>query len=201
MTSRPPRARLALAAGAAALAVALGACSTPEASSAPETPSASATVSPARNDVDVDFTRGMVVHHRSALEMAETAASRAEDPRVADLAARVTASQEPEIERMTSWLEAWGEEAPSGTDGMDGMGGMDEAGMMSGEEMDRLRSASGPSFDEMWLRAMVVHHRGAVDMARTEITDGENPEAIALAKTITSDQEAEIDEMEQVLQG
>lgn len=205
MTSRPLPVRLALAAGA--LVIALGACSAPGTSGASSTASpsatssASATVSPAHNDADVDFAQGMLVHHRGALDMAEMAPSRAGDPRVEELAGRITAAQGPEIEQMTSWLEAWDEKVPAGSGGMEGMEGMDAAGMMSDQEMDRMRSASGPSFDEMWLRGMIVHHRGAVDMAKTQIADGENPEAIALAKTITKDQKAEIEEMEQILQG
>ena len=36
-------------------------------------------------------------------------------------------------------------------------------------------------------------------MARDEVTDGQNPQAIALAEQVIEDQEAEIAEMEQML--
>ena len=48
---------------------------------------------------------------------------------------------------------------------------------------------------------MIEHHRGAVAMAKTEIQDGKNPEAIALARKIISDQESEIAEMQRLLAG
>lgn len=210
--------RLVIAASAGALVLALGACSasetsggsgaaTPSTTSSPSSTSAaadpSAAVSEVHNAADVDFAQGMIAHHRGALEMAEVASTRAENPQLKDLAERVTASQGPEIDEMTSWLEAWGEEVPSGSGmgDMEGMAGDQGMGMMTDEDMDQLRSASGRSFDEMWLRGMIVHHEGAVDDSRTEITEGENPEAVALAKKIISDQEAEIAEMEQMLQG
>lgn len=47
---------------------------------------------------------------------------------------------------------------------------------------------------------MIRHHEGAVDMARDEVNDGQNPEAVALAEDIIDAQESEIAEMEQLLQ-
>jgi uncharacterized protein (DUF305 family) len=46
---------------------------------------------------------------------------------------------------------------------------------------------------------MIAHHEGAVEMAETEIADGQNGDAIALAESIRDSQTAEIAEMEQLL--
>jgi uncharacterized protein (DUF305 family) len=46
---------------------------------------------------------------------------------------------------------------------------------------------------------MTAHHEGAVEMSETEIADGQNPEAIALAETIIDAQKAEIAEMQEML--
>ena len=48
---------------------------------------------------------------------------------------------------------------------------------------------------------MIAHHRGAVEMAQSELDAGENAEALELAEKIIADQEAEIAEMEGLLQG
>ena len=154
------------------------------------------------NNADVTFVQGMIPHHRGALEMAQLAEGRAEDPRVLDLASRIEAAQQPEIETMTGWLEAWGEPVPEEGDG--GMGGMDHGSMDMGDmgmdmDMSALENASGAEFDRMWLEMMIVHHRGAVEMAETEIADGSNPDAIALAEEIADSQAAEIEEMETLL--
>jgi uncharacterized protein (DUF305 family) len=79
--------------------------------------------------------------------------------------------------------------------GMEGMGGM-----MTPEQMTALEQASGPEFDRMFLEMMVEHHRGAVEMAQTELDEGADPEAQALAQQIIDTQQAEITEMESLLQ-
>lgn len=158
------------------------------------------------NNADVTFVQGMIPHHRGALAMAQMADGRAEDPRVTELANRIEAAQEPEIETMTGWLEEWGEPLPEETDDSMGsmdhgsmdMGGMDMEGM-SAEDMAALEAASGPEFDRMWLEMMVIHHRGAVEMAQTEIAEGSNADAVALAEEIADSQAAEIEEMETLL--
>ncbi|SDO37494.1 DUF305 domain-containing protein [Geodermatophilus sp. DSM 45219] len=158
------------------------------------------------NNADVTFVQGMIPHHRGALEMARMADGRAEDPRVLDLANRIEAAQQPEIETMTGWLQEWGEPLPEeGSDSMGSMdhGSMDMGGMdmegMSEEDMAALEAASGAEFDRMWLEMMIVHHRGAVEMAQTEIAEGSNADAVALAEEIADSQAAEIEEMETLL--
>ena len=50
-----------------------------------------------------------------------------------------------------------------------------------------------------FLGMMIEHHEGAVEMAQVEVEEGENPDAVALAKKIISDQEAEITHMRELL--
>jgi uncharacterized protein (DUF305 family) len=191
----------------------------------PASISASASATATFNDADVAFAQMMIVHHQGAIQMADLAPSRAQNQDVLALAARIKAAQAPEIDQMTSWLTAWGAapsmmsgSATSGMGGMD-MGGMDMGGMdmggttsaaessamsmpgmMSGDQMQQLESASGAAFDKMFLELMIVHHQGAIEMAETEIADGSNPEAVALAQKIKSDQTAEIAEIQALLQ-
>lgn len=185
--------------------------------------SATATATATFNDADVAFAQMMIVHHQGAIQMADLAPSRAQNQEILALAARIKAAQAPEIDQMTSWLTAWGA-APSmmsgsTTSGTGGTGGMDHGGMdiggttsaaessamsmpgmMSGDQMQQLESASGAAFDKMFLELMIVHHQGAIEMAETEIADGSNPEAVALAQKIKSDQTAEIAEIQALLQ-
>lgn len=145
------------------------------------------------NDADVEFAQGMIPHHEQAVEMADLADGRAESPEVTDLAERIKAAQDPEIEQMTGWLEEWGQEVPEGMD----HGGMD--GMMSDDDMTSLEEASGAEFDEMFLTMMIEHHEGAIAMAETELEDGQNADAKELAQTIIDAQQAEIEEMQGIL--
>lgn len=159
--------------------------------------SASASASAEFNDADVAFVQGMLPHHEGALEMAQLAEGRAQDPRVLDLASRIEAAQEPEIETMTGWLAAWGQPESDDMGGMDHGGGMDMGGMDM--DMSGLEAASGTEFDRMFLEMMSEHHQQAVEMAETEISDGENTDAVALAEEISTSQAAEIEEMQTVL--
>ena len=147
---------------------------------------------------------------------------------VAAFAQKVIDAQGPEIKRMNSMLTAWGQD-PVDTDGMDGMEGMDHggmSGMMSEEDMAALEQAQGTEAARLYLEQMTAHHKGAVDMAKDEAKDagrsdaearlamldavpdlletlesqvGQNPQAVQLAEQVIADQEAEITEMQQML--
>lgn len=145
------------------------------------------------NDADVMFAQMMSQHHRQAIEMADLAETRASDTEVKELAERIKASNQAEKATMQGWLKAWGKPMP--TDGM--MHGM--PGAMSGEDMQRLESAKGAAFDKEFLQMMIAHHKGAIAMARTEKRRGENPEAKQLADTIMKDQQAEVEQMQKML--
>lgn len=87
-----------------------------------------------------------------------------------------------------------------GMPGMPGMGDMPAMeGMMSPADMQALQNAQGVEASKLFLTQMIKHHQGAIAMAQTEIKDGQSPDAIALAKSIASSQQKEIDTMNQIL--
>ncbi|QGU05945.1 DUF305 domain-containing protein [Corynebacterium comes] len=89
---------------------------------------------------------------------------------------------------------------PGNMDGM-GPGNMDGmSGMMDREGMTALENAEGTEAVRLYLEHMIPHHEGAIDMARNQVNNGANPQAIALAEQMITTQEAEITEMEQMLQ-
>ncbi|WP_345752573.1 DUF305 domain-containing protein [Microbacterium rhizophilus] len=163
-------------------------------SSASSLPSASAEASDAVfNDADVTFAMEMVMHHQQAIEMSDTLLAKdGVHPDVVALAERVKAAQGPEIETMNQWLEDWGQNTE--------MGGMDHGGgMMSEEDMAALEEADGETASSLFLEQMIMHHQGAIDMAQTQVDNGQNPDAVALAQKIVEDQTAEITEMQELL--
>jgi uncharacterized protein (DUF305 family) len=58
---------------------------------------------------------------------------------------------------------------------------------------------SGPAFEDHWLEMMIDHHRDVIDRAEVEIEEGESGDAVDLARSIVQSQQAEIDQMEQML--
>ncbi|MEU8195011.1 DUF305 domain-containing protein [Microbispora amethystogenes] len=172
-------------------------------SSTSATPAESQTpaTSPAadHNERDIWFAQMMIPHHRQALEMARLAEGRAAGGKVKELARKIEAAQDPEIRTMTGWLKSWGVEVP-GEDGMP-MDHMDHGmpGMMSGEDMNKLKGLEGAAFDRAFLTMMIQHHEGAVTMAEEEQGAGVYEPARRLAGSIITSQSAEISTMRKLL--
>lgn len=149
------------------------------------------------NDADVRFATQMIPHHEQAVQMSKLAASRASSDQVKQLAAQIEKAQAPEIDQMSTWLRDWGKPVPTTMGGHDMSSMM--PGMMSAQDMADLMVATGAQFDRMFLTMMIAHHEGAVQMARTEIAQGKNPEVKKLAQQIVTSQTTEIATMKTML--
>jgi uncharacterized protein (DUF305 family) len=207
--------RLGLAAAAAVAVTGLAGCASNDdpssmpgmdhgsSSSAPAAPSSSAAAPTAsgtpaagpHNNADVMFTTMMIPHHQQAIEMSDMILAKdGIDPAVTELARQIKDAQTPEITQMRGWLAGWGANpSPS-------MSGMDHGdGMMDPADMEALEKASGAEAAKLFLTSMVKHHQGAIAMAQTEESDGQNPEAKQLAQAIITSQQAEIEKMNTLL--
>ncbi len=198
--------RLAAPLTAIALTATLAACGSDDDSAASdsvavtETADASSTGEVTLNAADVEFAQGMIAHHEQAIEMAEIALDPATgaSAEVVDLATRIQAAQDPEVELMTSWLTAAGESVAMDTSDGHDMSSMD--GMMTADQMDEMAAMTGADFDQMWLEMMIAHHEGAISQSETVKADGSNADVLLLADQIITAQQAEIAEMQALLQ-
>jgi uncharacterized protein (DUF305 family) len=152
------------------------------------------------NTADIEFAQGMIAHHEQAIEMAEIALdpNTGASPEVVDLATRIQAAQDPEVELMTGWLTAAGESIAMDTSDGHDMSSMD--GMMTADQMDEMAAMTGADFDQMWLEMMIAHHEGAISQSETVKADGSNADVLILADQIITAQQAEITEMKALLQ-
>ena len=149
----------------------------------------------AHGDADVMFAQHMIPHHKQAVEMSDVLLSKqGVDPRVLDLAKQIKAAQGPEIEQMQGWLQQWGDPPPMNHADMPEM-----QGMVSEEDMTALKNAQGVQAAKLFLNHMIAHHEGAIAMAQDEIKDGRFPAAVAMARSIVTAQQQEIDTMRGIL--
>lgn len=178
------------------VAPALAACST----ATPETPAASSAADAAA-PADVMFAQMMIPHHAQAVEMSTIMLEKEGMPtEVRELAQQIADEQEPEIAEMRGWLDDWGMPEMgdmSDMGGHAGHGGMD--GMLSEEQLDELRAATGDGAVRLFLEQMIAHHEGAIEMGRDVLDDGRHPDVRAFAERMIDAQQAEIDTMREWL--
>jgi uncharacterized protein (DUF305 family) len=56
---------------------------------------------------DEAFIDAMIPHHQSAIEMAQVALEKSDNPKIKDLAQNIISAQQREIEQMTQWRQQW----------------------------------------------------------------------------------------------
>ena len=166
---------------------------------------------PGSGSVAAGFARDMSQHHLQGVEMANLVPERSTDPEVRQLAFDIAETQQNQTGRMQGWLALWGL-PPSGGETMAWMGpdggrttghGTAHGGLMPGmateSELARLRSLSGTEFDVEFLRLMIRHHQGGLEMAQYAAEHADVPAVADLAGTIAETQTAEVATMEGML--
>jgi uncharacterized protein (DUF305 family) len=172
------------------------------------TPSqADALPTPPHTPADVAFMSGMIAHHEQALVMTDLVDARTEARDIKLLALRIALSQTDEITLMKTWLRQRNEPVPgegehAGHDMMDhGDHGL-MPGMLTTDELSRLRGANGAAFDKLFLEFMIKHHEGAVIMVADLFASqggGQQSEIYSFASDVEADQQMEIARMRRML--
>ena len=172
-----------------AIALALGACGKDENADAPG-PAAAPTEAPrvSGNGIDRGFVTEMVPHHESAVEMAQIAEQRAEQPQIRRLSEAIITTQNTEIRQMQG-LDEQLADAGIPRKGL----GMSAHSM--GMHMDPSQLRGAQPFDRAFLDMMIPHHEGAIRMARRQLERGRNRTVKRLARAIVRAQTKEINQM------
>jgi len=159
-------------------------------SAAPPVPAASARF----NDADVMFAQMMVSHLEQGIDLAVVATAKATKQQVKDLAGAVDATQREELTMLKSWLKLWGRpETPSSDPNVHAAhGGMP---LLDAKVINDIKEKNGAEFDLTFLNLMTGHQGGAVEMARTELKDGSNPETTAYADRVAKSRQGQIAQM------
>jgi len=153
---------------------------------------------------DVRFMQDMIPHHHQAVEMAALVADRTNRPELLDVAGRIDASQQDEIEFMQRWLSERGENVPDPREHHLMHTDHTMAGMASPEQMTELAASESTSFDRLFLKLMIAHHEGAVEMVEELLEQpgsAYDPVLFEFTNDVTNDQESEIERMNALLVG
>lgn len=137
---------------------------------------------------DIAFAEMMIPHHEQAIEMSEMALMNSTNPDVLELAQEIKSAQAPEIDLMKSWAGV--KVSTHAGHVMDGM--------LSEDELNALRAATGAEFDRLFLQGMIKHHQGAIEMAM-EVKSSNSMVVADLSAAIIKQQEIEIARMEELL--
>lgn len=135
-----------------------------------------------------EFIEGMIPHHQEAVDTAREVIERgATTPEIKELVKNIVITQEKEIADMKMWFETWYGEQYADTDEYEPM-------------MRELENLSGVEIDRAFIGDMIMHHMGAIMMARSVEPYIEHDEMSDLVKAIITTQSSEIIEMRKMLQ-
>lgn len=141
--------------------------------------------------IDLQFIDTMIVHHQGAIDMAKLAETRAEHTELRKLASDIIREQEREIATMNEMRQKWFGGTAQAVN-------MEFPGMsvgMRGMDMKKLGSLRGNEFDVEFIRQMIPHHEGAVEMAKHIRSHDAHAELKQLGDDIIKAQDAEIKQM------
>jgi uncharacterized protein (DUF305 family) len=188
---------LRMSAAAVMATVTLSACSSSAHQAATGSPSTSS--AQAHNSTDVTFAQNMTPCHKQAIQMSEIILTKQGlDPRVVQVANQIKAAEGPDVEGMQSWLSQWQQPMmPSSAAGMPAMQRM--TGMASPEQMTALQNAVGADATKQFLTMMIQNHQHAIMLAQSEIDSGQYPPAVAMAHSIATAEQQEVNTMQGIL--
>ena len=140
---------------------------------------------------EIMFAQGMIPHHQQAIDMSKIALKNGTSAEIKKLAKGIIAAQQKEISQLKYWLTA-----TKSSMTMDHDMGMN--GMLSKSDLAALKKLKGSKFNTAFLKAMIAHHKGALEMVA--LLDGtEISEANRIAGEILKGQSAEISVMKKLL--
>ena len=161
---------------------------------------------PAENSPEAGFARDMSTHHAQAVEMGMIAYASASDGAVRFMGRDIALTQQGQIGMMQSWLREW-DLSPTGTEPpmawMPNSAGSVQNGLMPGmatlEEIERLKAATGPAADRMFLEMMIRHHLGGIHMAQAVLDVTDEEQVRDMARLAVDGQQRELNDMNALL--
>jgi uncharacterized protein (DUF305 family) len=155
------------------------------------------TSTPGTTSAEAGFARDMQVHHLQGVDMAMIVRDGTDDPGMRRMAYDMATTQAHQAGQLYGWLAAWGlnqlgSQPPMTWMGHTGQGmGALMPGMATPEQMSALSAAAGVEAERVFLRLMIAHHRGALEMSEAVIERSGHPVVLAFARGVLLSQRSE----------
>ncbi len=133
-----------------------------------------------------DFLIMMIPHHQEAITSSEYMLTRNPSPELKAFLEEVISAQTREVETMKGWLKAWY-----------GMENLPESTYQA--MMPRLDALSDAEAATAYIEGMILHHQGAVDMAKAVSNLKEKPAFVSFTDHIVTVQTKEIEQLKEML--
>ncbi|MCE9586439.1 DUF305 domain-containing protein [Candidatus Uhrbacteria bacterium] len=131
---------------------------------------------------DADFLMGMIPHHQEAVDTASYAITKTQDEEIKVFLQSIIDAQTAEIIQMKRWHVEW-------------YGSEYTADQRYRPMMPNLRTLSDNQVIPAFLHGMIMHHMGAIDMAREILPITERSEMVSFAQGVIRVQSEEIGRM------
>lgn len=154
------------------------------------------------NAADRAFAAEMIPDDQLAVQLAKLAPTRAMHAQLKTFAAHVVSADNAQIAQLTAIASSLGvKPAPMNPTMMTGMQNdavalglqMYQLGM---DQVNASHLAGARAFDTAFLQTMITHHKGALNMARGELSRGTNSQLKAVANVIASGDQSDLSQLE-----
>ncbi|WP_217493138.1 DUF305 domain-containing protein [Mycobacterium lentiflavum] len=151
------------------------------------------------SSADVMFANNGTAREEQGMSMARLVPDHSNNPDVAAFAAKTLAALQVDAQVLKALAAQWKE-------GQDNKTGTSAPSATAGESIDnstiaKLQSMQGPEFDTLWLTSMIGLYQGIIDLANVEAGNGNNVDAISLAKQMVKERQADVVQIQQLLTG
>jgi uncharacterized protein (DUF305 family) len=141
---------------------------------------------------DVTFATAMLAHHKQGVELAQDALVNVTDPTVRAVAERSVESQMAEQKMMQTWLDGVAPELKASHNHSS------MTGMLGPADIEHFTTLKGADARAEFLRLMILHHQGAIDMANERLKVAGSGTITELARSVAVEQSVEVDRMREL---
>jgi uncharacterized protein (DUF305 family) len=141
-------------------------------------------------DFDLDFAKMMIMHHQSAIDMAEVELAKGQDQYIKSIASNIIKTQKSEIKQLQDIIQNYQSENKNTSMHNE----LNETMKAMMNKMNSMQMTG--DVDKDFVTMMITHHAASIKMAKDELSHGKQNELKKIAEKMIKDQNKEINEFQ-----